>query len=42
LEKKVYRVPAEIDTAVAREKLCAMGISIDALSPAQAEYLGKF
>ncbi len=42
LQPKVYRVPAEIDTAVAREKLCAMGIAIDALTPEQAEYLGKF
>jgi adenosylhomocysteinase len=36
----VYPVPQEIDEAVARRKLTAMGISIDSLSGAQKEYLG--
>jgi adenosylhomocysteinase len=36
----VYPVPQEIDEAVARRKLAAMGISIDSLSGAQKEYLG--
>ena len=41
LEKKVYAVPAEIDRAVAEIKLASMGVSIDALSEAQKEYLGR-
>jgi len=39
LENKVYNVPAEIDTEVARLKLDSMGIEIDVLTPAQKEYL---
>ena len=39
LEKKVYQVPAEIDDAIGRVKLAAMGLSIDALTPEQEEYL---
>ena len=35
----VYDVPAEIDAEVARLKLAAAGIEIDALSAAQADYL---
>jgi adenosylhomocysteinase len=35
----VYRVPAEIDSEVARLKLRAMGIEIDALTDEQREYL---
>ena len=34
-------VPKEIDEAVARRKLRAMGVSIDELSEKQADYLGK-
>ena len=41
LEKKVYAVPAEIDRAVANIKLASMGISIDELTEAQKEYLGR-
>ncbi len=41
LEKKVYSVPAEIDAAVAGIKLSAMGITIDALTPEQTEYLSR-
>jgi adenosylhomocysteinase len=40
LNPGVHAVPAEIDSAVARLKLNAMGLSIDALSRAQADYLG--
>jgi len=38
-ENKVYSVPAEIDREVAFTKLASMGVSIDALTPEQAEYL---
>lgn len=37
----VIAVPKEIDEAVAMRKLSAMGVEIDSLSRAQAEYLGK-
>ena len=39
LEKKLYKVPEEIDNRIARVKLAAMGLSIDTLTPAQEEYL---
>ena len=39
LEKKLYAVPEDIDQQVARRKLAAMGVGIDALTPIQAEYL---
>jgi len=39
LEKKVYKVPEEIDHEIARLKLRSMGIEIDALTPEQAKYL---
>lgn len=39
LEKKVYKVPARIDTEIARRKLCAMKVSIDRLTPEQKAYL---
>ncbi|MEU9886834.1 adenosylhomocysteinase [Sphaerisporangium sp. NPDC051017] len=35
----VYDVPADIDAEVARLKLAAAGIAIDALTPAQTDYL---
>lgn len=41
LDKRVYRVPVEIDSFVADVKLKAIGVSIDTLSDAQREYLGK-
>ena len=41
LQPGVIPVPRELDEAVARRKLAAMGVEIDALSQAQAEYLGK-
>jgi adenosylhomocysteinase len=39
LEKKVYGVPGEIDKAIAKLKLEAMGIEIDNLLPEQKKYL---
>jgi adenosylhomocysteinase len=39
LEKRVYRVPEELDRRVARLKLESMGIKIDRLTPEQEEYL---
>ena len=39
LEKKVYRVPEELDKRVAKLKLESMGIKIDRLTPEQEEYL---
>ena len=42
LEAKVYSVPPEIDHAVARLKLDAMGIVIDKLTPDQEQYLASW
>ncbi|HLH10223.1 MAG TPA: adenosylhomocysteinase [Terriglobales bacterium] len=39
LEKKVYRVPEDLDKRVAKLKLESMGIKIDRLTPEQEEYL---
>ncbi|MBQ2825973.1 MAG: adenosylhomocysteinase [Clostridia bacterium] len=39
LEKRVYRVPQEIDREVGALKLAAMGSSIDTLTPEQEKYL---
>ncbi len=39
LEKKVYRVPEEIDRRIARLKLASMGIEIDTLTDEQEKYL---
>jgi adenosylhomocysteinase len=39
LEKKVHRVPLEIDREIARLKLESMGIEIDRLNPDQERYL---
>ena len=41
LKADVVAVPRDIDEAVARRKLKAMGVEIDSLSREQAEYLGK-
>src|SRR6266571_5107724 len=38
LEKRVYRVPEELDKRVARLKLESIGIKIDRLTPEQEEY----
>ena len=40
LKPGVIPVPRELDETVARRKLAAMGVEIDTLSAAQAEYLG--
>ena len=42
LEKKVYGVPVEIDSEVARLKLHAMGIAIDVLTDEQRRYLSSW
>jgi adenosylhomocysteinase len=42
LEKKVHRVPLEIDREIARLKLDAMGIAIDRLTPDQKRYLASW
>ncbi len=42
MESAVYAVPSDIDKAVARLKLDAMGIAIDELSEEQKEYLASW
>jgi len=42
LDNNVYPVPADIDMAIAREKLAAMGISIDNLTAEQKKYLSSW
>jgi len=42
LEPRVYNVPREIDEEIARLKLETMGVEIDRLTPAQAEYLASW
>jgi adenosylhomocysteinase len=42
LERRVYRVPVEIDRAIARLKLASMGVGIDDLTTTQEEYLGSW
>jgi len=42
LEKRVYRVPVEIDKAVAKMKLEAMGVRIDQLTEEQQKYLASW
>ena len=42
LERRVYDVPEEIDTEVARLKLKAMGIAIDSLTEEQRRYLSSW
>ena len=39
LEPKVYVLPAEIDQAVARIKVNALGGSLEQLTPSQREYM---
>jgi adenosylhomocysteinase len=39
LEKKVYRMPVEIDKEIARLKLKSMAVQIDTLTPEQKKYL---
>lgn len=42
LSPNVYVVPPEIDNEIARLKLAAMGIKIDALTPEQVRYLSQW
>ena len=42
LPKDVYPVPEAIDQQIAREKLAAMGVAIDTLTPAQKKYLASW
>ena len=42
LEKKVYRVPEELDREIARMKLESMGVKIDRLTPEQEAYLASW
>ena len=42
MEKRVYTVPAQIDSEVARRKLRAMQIQIDRLTPQQKRYLNSW
>ena len=42
LEKDVYPVPEKIDKMIAKEKLAAMGISIDKLTAEQKQYLASW
>jgi adenosylhomocysteinase len=42
LDKKVYSVPADIDSEIARLKLEGMRVKIDALTPEQIAYLNSW
>ena len=42
LEKAVYPVPEDIDKQIAKEKLAAMNVAIDVLTPEQEEYLASW
>ena len=42
LEKKVHRVPLEIDREIARLKLASMGIDIDRLTREQEAYMASW
>ncbi len=42
LEKKLYLLPDHIDADIAANKLAAMGLHIDALTPAQQQYLSSW
>ena len=42
LEKKVYKVPEDIDKKIAALKLESMGIKIDRLTAEQVRYLGSW
>jgi adenosylhomocysteinase len=42
LAKDVHRIPRELDAEIARLKLQAMGVSIDAVTPEQQKYLGSW
>jgi len=42
LENKMYTLPREVDTEIAKLKLEALGIEIDKLTPEQIEYLNSW
>ncbi len=42
LQKRVYKVPEDIDKSIAQLKLASMGIKIDRLTPEQKKYLGSW
>ncbi len=42
LEKKVYKVPADIDREISRIKLKSMGVTIDTLTKEQEKYLAAW
>ena len=42
LEPRIYNIPAELDKEIARLKLQAMGINIDALTAEQIEYINSW
>jgi adenosylhomocysteinase len=42
LEKKVYKVPPDIDQEIARLKLESMGIKLDTLTETQKKYLSSW
>jgi len=42
LDHDVYVVPEAIDAEVARLKLAAFGITLDAMTPEQAEYVSSW
>jgi len=42
LERKVHRVPREIDKEIARLKLASKGVEIDRLTEAQEKYLASW
>jgi adenosylhomocysteinase len=42
LEKKVYRLPQELDYKIAELKLKTLGVKIDHLSPEQAKYISSW
>ncbi len=42
LDRRVYRVPVDIDRAIARLKLASMGVEIDALTATQQSYLASW
>jgi len=42
MKNEVYPVPSEIDLSIAKEKIVAMGVDIDTLTPEQEEYLASW
>jgi adenosylhomocysteinase len=42
LGREVHRIPRELDSEIARLKLQAMGVAIDALTPEQRKYLASW